>query len=175
MEICNYRIYLRHRQKQLPNWGSLMASEQKIKEIRELIKPICDKLQVHLIDIELRGKVNNQVLSIFADTEDGITMDQITELTHEVEDVLDIRDPLPGKYRLEVSSPGIRRPLKQLWQFRKNRGNTLRVLFDSEEGRRDFIGILKEVNEQAIVLQLKKQDIRIPLSQIVKAQIKLNW
>ncbi|MEJ2635674.1 MAG: ribosome maturation factor RimP [Calditrichia bacterium] len=149
--------------------------KEEIAKIRDLIQPLFQNTSMFLVDIELRGGRNNQVLSVYADTEAGITMEEITELTRNIEDVLDINDPIPGHYRLEVSSPGTNRPLIEPWQFRKNIGRNLRILFETEEGRKDYIGTLKSANENDIVLQLKKEEITIPLSQIVKAVVKLKW
>ncbi len=149
--------------------------EERIRQIKDLISPIFDQMQVYLVDIELRGNPNNLVLSVFADTEAGITMHQITDLTREIGDVLDMEDPFPGRYRLEVSSPGLDRPLKEHWQYRKNIGRPLHVLCETDEGREDLIGVLDEVNERGIVLQMKENQLEIPFSGIVKALVKTKW
>ncbi len=146
-----------------------------VEEIEALVRPICERLGYYLVEVEVRGVLNNRVVTIYADTETGITLDQITRLTREVEDVLEIHDPIAGSYRLEVSSPGLTRPLREPWQYRRNVGRQLRVVFDSDEGRKDFIGILSEVREDGIVLQLKKKAVSIPFEAIVKAQVKPKW
>ncbi len=146
-----------------------------VEEIEALVKPICERLGYYLVEVEVRGGFNNRVVAVYADTEQGITLDEITRLTREIEDVLEIRDPIEGSYRLEVSSPGLTRPLREIWQFRRNIGRQLRVVFDSEDGRKDFIGILSEVREDGIALQLKKKLVSIPFETIVKAQVKPKW
>ena len=130
---------------------------------------------MYLLGVELRGQLNNQVLSIYADTDTGITIDEITEITREIEDVLDIHDPIEGHYRLEVSSPGIDWPLKEIWQFRKNLNRQLRVLYKVGEEQKEAVGTLLEVNEDSIVIQLKKETAIIPLNKIVNAVVKLKW
>lgn len=143
--------------------------------IRKIIQPIFERLGYYLVGVQLRGGRNNMVLTVYADTEPGITMQQITELTREIEDVMDINDPIRGRYRLEVSSPGLSRPLTEQWQFRKNVGRQLRVLFETGEGRKDYIGVLSGVDEEGILLKLKKEEINIPLVKIVKAEVKPAW
>jgi len=149
--------------------------EEKREEIRNLLLPVFERMRVHLVDLELRGHYNSQVLTVFADTEAGITMDEIVHLTREIEDVLDIHQPIKGHYRLEVSSPGIDRPLREIWQFRKNQGRKLRVLASNQEGEKDYTGVLVSVTDDAIILKIEKKEITIPLAKINKAVVKLNW
>jgi len=148
-------------------------NESAVK-INELLLPILEREGVHLVDLELRGYANNQVLSIFIDTDIGITLQQIAHITREIEGMLDLEDPIHGRYRLEVSSPGIDRPLTEQWQFRKNVGRWLKVSYNLQDQKLEKTGLLKEVQEDRILLVDKKQELEIPLSQIIKAVIKIN-
>ena len=148
---------------------------EQVEKIRELIEPIFERLHFYLVKIDLRGNLNSQVLSILADTENGITMEEIAILTHEIEDVLDMNDPSKGHYRLEISSPGADMALKEPWQFRKNISRQLKILFESDGGRKEYTGILKVVSDNEIVLQLKKEEITLPLANIIKAAVQLKW
>jgi len=147
---------------------------ERVKKVKELISPLLHREGIHLVDIELRGFTNNQVLSIFVDTETGITMDQVAYLTREIEGILDLEDPIPGRYRLEVSSPGIGRPLTEKWQYRKNIGRQLQVNYQQQDQKLERTGILKEVLEDKILLIDRKQEVIIPFSQIHKAVVKIN-
>ncbi len=149
-------------------------TNERVKKVKELISPLLDREGIHLVDIELRGFTNNQVLSIFVDTETGITMDQVAYLTREIEGILDLEDPIPGRYRLEVSSPGIGRPLTEKWQYRKNIGRQLRVNYQQHDQKLERMGILKEVLEDKILLIDRQQEVIIPFSQIRKAVVKIN-
>ena len=80
------------------------------EEIKKLIQPIFDRSTVHLVDLQLRGQPNSQVLSVYVDTDTGITMEQIAEISREIEGILDLENAIAGRYRLDVSSPGIDRP-----------------------------------------------------------------
>ena len=144
------------------------------EKIKELLSPILSREGVHLVDLELRGYTNNQVLSIFVDTDSGITLEQVASITREIEGMLDLEDPIPGRYRLEVSSPGIDRPLTEPWQFRKNVGRWLRVLYNQQDQKLERTGLLKEVKEDRILLADKKEEFEVALSQIIKAVIKIN-
>ena len=144
------------------------------EKIKELLSPILSREGVHLVDLELRGYTNNQVLSIFVDTDSGITLEQVASITREIEGMLDLEDPIPGRYRLEVSSPGIDRPLTEPWQFRKNIGRWLRVLYNQQDKKSERTGLLQEVKEDRILLADKNEELEIALSQIIKAVIKIN-
>ena len=144
------------------------------EKIKELVLPILSREGVHLVDLELRGYTNNQVLSIFVDTDSGITLEQVASITREIEGMLDLEDPIPGRYRLEVSSPGIDRPLTEPWQFRKNIGRWLRVLYNQQDKKSERTGLLQEVKEDRILLADKNEELEIALSQIIKAVIKIN-
>jgi ribosome maturation factor RimP len=125
--------------------------------------------------MELRGQPNNQVLSIYLDTEAGITLQQISDITREIEGLLDLEDPLPGKYRLDISSPGIDRPLTEKWQYKKNIGKELMITLEEDGKTIQKTGTLEALEDDKIVLSEKKQKISINLDRIKKATIKLKW
>jgi ribosome maturation factor RimP len=145
------------------------------KKVRELISSLFDDVHLHLVDLEIRGKSGSQVVSVFADTGQGITLDEITRLTREINDLLDMHDVIRGAYRLDVSSPGIDRPLLALWEFEKNIGRDLRVIFEEDNEQKEAAGTLISANEDEIVLKIKKDEIAIPLASIIKARVKLKW
>ncbi len=147
-----------------------------VSKIRELIQPLFDEEYLHLVDLELHGGVGNRVLKIYADTEQGITLREITQLTRQIRDLLDMSDVLEGRYRLEVSSPGIDHPLERTWEFRKNLGRMLRVIyFSGEEETREVVGTLSGVDAERIILTGENREITIPRNQIKKAKVYLKW
>jgi ribosome maturation factor RimP len=156
----------------MESWTEMNDTEKKV---RELILPLFDGVHLHLIDLELRGKSGSQVVSVYADTREGITLDEITRLTREINDLLDMHDVIRGSYRLDVSSPGIDRPLQALWEFEKNIGRNLRVIFEENNEQKEASGTLTLVNEDGISLKIKKEEIKIPMVSIIKAQVKLKW
>jgi len=146
-----------------------------IEIIKNLVLPILDNAQILLVDMQLRGSPNNQVLSIYVDTEEGVTLQQIATITREIEGLLDLEDPIRGKYRLDISSPGIDRPLTEIWQFKKNIGRNLKVQFKVDDTIQEKKGKLIRVDEINLCLLKDEQEINIPLSQIRKAVIQLKW
>ena len=120
----------------------------------------------------MKGAKGNQVLKIYVDIEGGIKLEQCVELSREISDILDIEDIMPGKYRLEVSSPGVDRPLKKQMDFRRNIGRTIKV--NLIEGN-SIEGNVKRVNDSTVYLENEDKEIEIPLSSIKLAKIILQW
>jgi len=102
-----------------------MDNSEIVARIRALIEPLLDAEEIELVDIELKGKVGSQVLRIFVDVEGGIHLDRCESLSRDISTELDLEDILPGKYRLEVSSPGTDRPLKTMNDFKRNIGRRI--------------------------------------------------
>ena len=146
-----------------------------IETIKKLVLPVLENAQVFLVDMQLRGSPNSQVLSIFVDTEDGVTLQQIATVTREIEGLLDLEDPIRGKYRLDISSPGIDRPLTEIWQFKKNIGRNLKVHSKIGDTILEETGQLIRVDENKLCLLRDEKEINIPISQIIKAVIQLKW
>jgi len=153
----------------------LCLMDETTEKVKELILPLFEGEHLHLVDLEVRGKSGSKVISVYADTKDGITLDEITRLTREINDLLDMHDVIRGAYRLDVSSPGVDRPLKALWEFEKNIGRDLRVIFEDNGEEREASGKLSSVDETRILLKVKDKDVAIPMASIKKAQVKLKW
>ncbi len=152
-----------------------MMMQNKTDKIKDLIKPLFNQKGIYLVDIELKGHSNNQLLSIYADTATGITVQQITEISREISDILDIEDIIKGKYRLNISSPGIDRPITEHWQYLKNIGKKLSIAYRESGQILNRIGILTKIDEDHITLRFNDDVKTIPLSEVIKAVVKMNW
>jgi ribosome maturation factor RimP len=106
-----------------------------------LLQPLVEDLGYEFVGLEYRSNPKNPVLVIYIDLPDGIAVEDCEKVSREVAALLDVEDPIPGHYNLEVSSPGLDRPLFNLEQFERFRGETAQVtLFAPLEGRRKFKG-----------------------------------
>ena len=145
------------------------------QRINELILPLFEAPEFHLVSTKIKGGKNNHIVEILADTDSGITIDEITRLNREIGELLEIHDLIRGKYRLEVSSPGLNRPLKELWEFRKNLNKDLKIITIDGDERTEYIGELISVDETTIVLKTAKEEIAIPRQVVAKARVHLKW
>lgn len=147
-----------------------------INEIKNLILPILASHQVDFIDLELKGRVGAQVLRVFVDTDGGITLDQCVILSREISDALDRRDILPSRYRLEVSSPGLDRPLKSPRDFQRNLGRQVKIKYLDEEGNSaTVIGQIEGADDDLVVVLENDQQKNIKMSKILLAKILPVW
>ncbi len=143
----------------------------------EILIPIVEKYQYELVDVEFVKEAGNWHLRAYIDKEGGITIDDLTTVNHELSDRLDELDFIAESYILEVSSPGLLRPLKKPKDFIRNLGKDVEVKLYSpvtwEEGGKkysdkEFIGILKEYKEEqdAIVLDFSDREMEISIRDI---------
>ena len=146
------------------------------KVIKNLVLPILEDRGVDLIDIELKGGSGSQLLRFIVDIEGGITLDQCVELSREISDLLDTQDLIAGRYRLEVSSPGLDRPLKTERDFKRNLGRKVRINYLSDQNEHQtVIGVIELVKDNQVVVLENSQKVQIDLSKISVAKIMPVW
>ena len=146
------------------------------KVIKDLVFPILESRSVDLIDIELKGGSGSQLLRIVVDVDGGITLDQCVQLSREISDLLDTQDLITGRYRLEVSSPGLDRPLKTERDFKRNLGRKVRINYLSEQNEHQtIIGVIEVVKNNQVVVLENSQQVQIDLSKISVAKIMPVW
>ena len=115
-----------------------------------LCAPLCERVGVELLDVEYNGGV----LRVTIDHPDGVGMDAIAALTREVSRALDHEEPLPGRYTLEVSSPGLERPLRRPEHFARVVGASITVKTTPDvEGERRLVGTLEQADSDGITVR----------------------
>jgi len=137
----------------------------------ELLEAPVQALGYELIDVTAPTGPNG-VLRVYIDHEAGINLDDCELVSRQVSAVLDVEDPLPGKYVLEVSSPGLNRPLRTIEHFQRYCNQLVKVRLDqARDGRRNFSGRLLSVEGQELVVEVDKETFRLALSDIASAQL----
>ena len=143
-----------------------------VKSIQQLIEPAINGLGFDLWGIQQVSQRGSSTLRIFIDSDKGITVDDCAKVSYQVSSVLDVEDPIEGRFTLEVSSPGMDTPLFTLPQYMKYIGQwlkiSLRVPFD---GRRRFVGVLTAIEDEEIVLQVEQEEYVLPFETIEKANV----
>ena len=137
-----------------------------VARIWELAAPLAETQGLEIIDIELRreGSRTGRVLRLYLDKEGGPNMDNLSQVSRELSALLDVHDVVEGAYTLEVSSPGINRPLKRPEHFKRFIGKRVRVRTrDLVQGRRSFLGPLLDVMSDKIAVNQDGDAYRNPL------------
>jgi len=140
--------------------------------IAELITPTVEALGLVLWGIEHGSQGKYSLLRIYIDSEEGITIDDCERVSRQVSAILDVEDPISGEYTLEVSSPGVDRPLFSEEQFALYLGEEVSVRTRGPiEGRRKFKGIIAEVSDGTVVLTIDGENYQLPHAEIDKAAL----
>jgi len=124
-----------------------------VKEVRERAEPIIEGYNAYLVDCVVRSERGTRVVEVFVDSDPGITTELCASISRDLGAQLDTNDIIHGHYRLEVSSPGLGRPLKLYRQYLKNIGRTLKVKYTAEDATAIVIGKLTAVTEHSIVVE----------------------
>jgi len=137
-----------------------------------LLEPTIERLGYELTDLELKLGERDGLLRVFIDKEGGIDIEDCEEVSQQVSAILDVEDPLPGHYTLEVSSPGLDRTLTKPAHFLRFMGDDVRVkLRFPLDGRRNFKGALTSVNEENIEVVVDGKSYSLPLKTIESARL----
>ena len=141
-------------------------------EIQKLIDPAIGRLGYELTDLEVRLGGQGGLLRLTIDKPDGIDLDDCEKVSHAISALLDVEDPVPGNYNLEVSSPGLDRKLTKVEHFQRFEGETLKITMRFPiEGRRRFRGKLLSSNDENIVVEVDGESHSLPLTMIDTARL----
>ena len=146
--------------------------KQAPEHLVDLIEPIVEGLGYECVGIEYNPHPTHGMLRIYIDSENGILVDDCTKVSHQLSGMLDVEDPIPGEYQLEVSSPGADRPFFKLSQFASYVGSTVNVnLFKPIDKRRKIIGLIQAVEGDYVILLEGEQTIKVPFQAMSKARL----
>lgn len=138
----------------------------------DLFEPEVAAIGYELLGIELNQNGHGSVLRVYIDKEDGITVDDCVLVSQQLSGLLDVEDPIRGNYELEVSSPGLDRPIFTIEQFKKFIGETVKLrLYEKRDGRKRYVGLLVSVNDEVLIINCDDEDIEVPLNLIDRARL----
>jgi ribosome maturation factor RimP len=149
-----------------------------LTRVWQLAAPLAEGEGMEIVDIDFRheGSRGGRVLRLYLDKEGGPNMDDLSRVSRQLSELLDAQDTIDGAYTLEVSSPGINRPLKKPAHFARFVGKRIRVRTrDLIDGRRSFLGILGQVVEDSVILTQEGKHYQIPFSMIEKSNYEHDW
>jgi ribosome maturation factor RimP len=155
-------------------------------ELLALVEPVCVDAGYELVDLEFRGNILRVYIDFPAGDERSISFDDCTKLSHELSAILDVEDPIVETYSLEVSSPGIDRPLRKPEHFRRHLGQVAKLtLHNGVGGRRNFKGVLVAVSgsdadsasdsNSSVTLEVDGTQYDVPLADLSSAKLVPDW
>jgi ribosome maturation factor RimP len=153
------------------------ATQTYKEKIAQLVEPIIESEKMELVDLECLKMQSRWLVRLYIDKVGGVTLDDCTQISHQVGDFLDIHNIPPAPYTLEVSSPGLNRPLVKDLDFMRYQGHLVRIrLREKIEGIKNFrgrlIGFSEEEGKKFIVLDVEGKIFRIPKDALNKANLE---
>ncbi len=149
-----------------------MAQQNRLNE---LIREVTQGFDIELKDIKLKGYGKRKLLRITIDKKEGVTLNDCEKVSRELNTLLDADDLIQGSYTLEVTSPGIDRPLTGINDFEKNTGKLLKITTKGKINNKNlFFGRLIEVSDKEIILKINKKPLEISFDNILKARLEIE-
>ena len=146
------------------------------QKLTEMLRPAVEEVGKELLGIEFISAGNHSVLRLFIDHENGINVDDCAEVSRQVSAILDVEDPISTEYNLEVSSPGLDKPLFDKAHFEAVVGETIEVKLSMPlNGRRKFKGLLEAVENDTLIVTVDGQDYELVLTNVDKANLVPNF
>ncbi len=150
--------------------------QEIVSKIEEIARRVGGSEGIEIVEVELKGGGNNQVLRISIDKPEGVSHADCELISHQVGTILDVEDVVPGRYTLEVSSPGVERKLLKPADYEKFQGKKARItLREPIDSRRHWEGVLAGVHDGVVELSTGGGPVRFRLDQISKANLKFEW
>ena len=140
--------------------------------VLELAERAASTHGVEVLELKLRGQGRGRVLSVILDADDPVEADVVERVSKDLSRALDQADPLPGSYTLEVTTPGLGRPLQTARDFRRQRGHEVSIVRGDAPSVR---GVVLDADDQAVTLDVDGSEVQVPLSDVVRGKVVLPW
>jgi ribosome maturation factor RimP len=150
--------------------------ERVLGEVERIIEDILEHEGMELADVAYRRESCGWVLRVLIDMDGGVTIDDCSHISHQLSDILDVKDFIDCSYKLEVSSPGLNRPLRKENDFKRFIGETVKLkTCDFINNRKNFKGRLLDYKDGSIFLDLGGEHCTIPHSMVEKANLEYDF
>ncbi len=148
-----------------------------LEEVSDLAESVARRRSLRLWDVEMSGSGGSTVVRVFVDGDEGVDLDTVAEVSEEISRGLDLRDPIAGRYTLEVSSPGLERTLRSPEHFALSVGRKVVVKTKTPmvDDSHRVDGIISEATESAVRLRMDDRELDVPLDQIRSARTIFEW
>lgn len=152
------------------------SMDQRSRQLGELIGPAVEALGLELVGVEYVAQGKHSVLRIYIDSDEGITVDDCQRASHQISGVLEVEDPIRGQFNLEISSPGVARPLFTAEQFARFLGERCSLrMRESLNGQKKFTGVITAVEGDTITLVIDDHELNVDMNEIDKANLNPEW
>ena len=153
-----------------------MKKTSTYHSVADLIEPTLRKNEIELVDVEYKKVGKNWILRVFVEKSQGVTVYDCQELSREIEDLIEIHELIDNHYVLEVSSPGLDRPLKKEADFLRNKGKRIKIkTYSPINNKKEIVGTVRDFSEDTLFLEEKKDILKISLTDIAQAKLIIEF
>ncbi len=152
-----------------------MGKGSVTESVEELVTPIINENRLELVDVEYKKEGKSWFLRIFIDKEGGVTVDDCSNVSRQIADLIEVEEIVPSSYTLEVSSPGLDRPLKKEKDFLRFKGQRAHVTtFTPIDHQKNFKGTIRDFQNDVLFLEIDNRRVEIPKNLIAKARLEIE-
>lgn len=157
--------------------GTQESERDLAADLAKLVEPLVATGGLELLDVEVKGHPGRRLVRLVVDAESGVDVEACADLSRRLGAVLDTNDLIAGSYTLQVTSPGIDRPLRTRRDFARNLGRTVRVwiLPSDDERPRELVGVVTAVGEETVSLDVDGDAIALALADVDRGRVQLPW
>ena len=153
-----------------------MGKTSIYQSVADLIKPTLEGNGIELVDVEYKKTGKIWVLRVFIDKNQGVTVHDCQELSREIEDLIEIHELIDDHYVLEVSSPGLDRPLKKAADFLRNKGKRIQIkTYSPINNKKEIVGTVRDFSKNTLFLEEQKDILKISLTDIAQAKLIIEF
>jgi len=153
-----------------------MAKGSIPQVIEELAEPIIRSQGLELVDVEYKKEGKNWFLRLFIDKEGGVNVEDCKTVSRLMEDMIEVEDLIQAHYILEVSSPGLDRPIKKEKDFLRYQGKTIQVsTYSPIDSRKKFKGIIEKYENETLFLKMDDRTVEIPIGNLASARLEIEF
>lgn len=147
-----------------------------LEKIESVTEPVVQSVGCELVACEWAMEGGGPVLRVLVDKEGGVLVQDCEKISHLLDPVLDVEDLIPGRYNLEISSPGLERPLRKFNDFKRFTGNSVRLKTKIPlQNRSHFKGVIRKVEDETIFIEGEGTIFEIPFKEVHRARLEIDW
>ncbi|MBW2483765.1 MAG: ribosome maturation factor RimP [Deltaproteobacteria bacterium] len=151
-------------------------AETVTKKVEALAIPVLEEIGLELVEVQFRREQSGWVLRLVIDKQEGVSLDDCAAVSREIGQLLDIEDFIDQAYNLEVSSPGLNRPLKSMADFQRFTGSKAKIkTIEPISGEHVFVGRILQASEETIIVEVGRREVTIPFAQVSKARLEVEF
>lgn len=151
------------------------------KEVSRLVEQFIDNDNIFLVEVNIKGKPGNLKIQVFIDGDQYVDVDECSKISRKLSDELEERDIIEGRYIIEVSSPGVEKPLKLIRQFSKHIGRELEIITkENKKYQGELLNVIDEeieisIKSSKIKKELDSESLKLPISKVEKSTVVLRF